>query len=54
MWDDVGLGRSDGIDDAAFIAALVDRLVSDGVARHVSGGASSSTHTGEEAHASAC
>jgi polyhydroxybutyrate depolymerase len=33
MWDNAGLGRSDGIDDAAFIAALVDRLVSDGVAR---------------------
>jgi poly(3-hydroxybutyrate) depolymerase len=45
MWDDVGLGRSDGIDDAAFIAVLVDRLVSDGVAKPVSGGASSSTHT---------
>jgi poly(3-hydroxybutyrate) depolymerase len=26
MWDDVGLGRTDGIDDAAFIAALVARL----------------------------
>ncbi len=33
MWDDVGLGRTDRIDDAAFIAALVERLVSDRVAR---------------------
>jgi polyhydroxybutyrate depolymerase len=33
MWDDRGLGRSDGIDDAAFVTALVDRLVAEGVAR---------------------
>jgi poly(3-hydroxybutyrate) depolymerase len=33
MWDDHGPGRSDWIDDAAFIVALVDRLVSDGIAR---------------------
>lgn len=31
IWDDAGLGWSDGIDDTAFIAALVDRLVSDAV-----------------------
>jgi poly(3-hydroxybutyrate) depolymerase len=31
-WDH-GPGRSDGIDDAAFIVALVDQLVSDGIAR---------------------
>jgi poly(3-hydroxybutyrate) depolymerase len=33
MWDGHGRGRSDGIDDAAFIDALVDRLVFEGVAR---------------------
>jgi len=33
IWDDTGRGRTDGIDDAAFVAGVVDRLVSDGVAR---------------------
>jgi len=33
IWDDVGLGRTDGIDDGAFIVALIARLVSDGVAQ---------------------
>lgn len=32
VWDDHGNGRSDGLDDAAFIATLVQRLRSDGVA----------------------
>ncbi|HEX4214030.1 MAG TPA: hypothetical protein VIA06_11995 [Candidatus Dormibacteraeota bacterium] len=30
MWDDIGLGRRDGADDAAFISALIDQLVSEG------------------------
>jgi polyhydroxybutyrate depolymerase len=33
VWDDQGAGRADGADDAAFIAALVDRLARDGIAR---------------------
>jgi poly(3-hydroxybutyrate) depolymerase len=33
VWDDQGLGRFDGVDDAAFVKILVDQLVSDGVAR---------------------
>lgn len=33
MWDDAGRGRTDGIDDAAFSAELVDRLVADGIGR---------------------
>jgi polyhydroxybutyrate depolymerase len=32
VWDDVGAGRLDGADDAAFIVALVDQLVAEGVA----------------------
>ncbi|MGC2191502.1 MAG: hypothetical protein WA751_04140 [Candidatus Dormiibacterota bacterium] len=33
MWDDAGRGRTDGIDDAAFVAELVDRLVADRTAQ---------------------
>src|ERR1051326_9196715 len=34
MWDDRGgAGRSDGIDDVAYVTALLERLVADGVAR---------------------
>ncbi len=33
MWDDTGRGRVDGIDDAGFVADLIDRLVSEGNAK---------------------
>jgi len=33
LWDCLGAGRRDGLDDAAFIAALADALVDEGVAR---------------------
>ncbi len=32
IWDDHGCGRTDGADDAAFVAALVDRLAETGAA----------------------
>jgi polyhydroxybutyrate depolymerase len=33
MWDDTGFGRSDGIDDAGFISALIESLTGDGTVR---------------------
>jgi polyhydroxybutyrate depolymerase len=33
VWDDIGHGRLDGIDDGRFIAGLIDRLVAEGNAR---------------------
>ena len=33
VWDDTGRGRTDGLDDAGFVVALVERLVIDGLAR---------------------
>jgi polyhydroxybutyrate depolymerase len=32
MWDDTGLGRSDGVDDDAFMTTLVSSLAEDGIA----------------------
>jgi polyhydroxybutyrate depolymerase len=33
MWDDTGHGRADGLDDARFVAAIIERLVAEGEAR---------------------
>jgi len=33
MWDDAGSGRRDGLDDAAFIGALIEQLTRDGLVR---------------------
>lgn len=33
LWDDTGFGRSDGIDDAGFICALIETLTDDGTVR---------------------
>ena len=33
MWDDTGFGRSDGLDDAGFIGALIETLTGDGTVR---------------------
>jgi polyhydroxybutyrate depolymerase len=33
IWDDTGFGRSDGIDDAGFIGALIETLAGDGTVR---------------------
>jgi polyhydroxybutyrate depolymerase len=32
LWDDLGAGRRDGLDDAVFVSAVVQRLIDDGIA----------------------
>ncbi len=32
LWDDLGAGRRDGLDDAAFVSAVIQRLIADGIA----------------------
>lgn len=32
FWDDLGVGRRDGLDDAGFVSAIIGRLIADGVA----------------------